>query len=500
MNKINVLLFSNEDWNEKYVIPENIHIKMFEELAPSDFSYKDMVILDRDITEQELTYLKRVTRAYCIFATENAEMTDNTLMIFESKAGKRLYTGDLDVFWEEANFYYPEPYGEKLNPEFLQVNQNFKGTVEYSGNYNLRLTGKFGENFSQIVYWKNNLPLFDDQCIDFYFEYETSPSVEIKFKVIQFYNGSIDDIQQVWEFDSEQLKDIVRVENHKHTGPMFFSILAKGEGTLKIISMHDRYSRKDIGFFLPGGKRHVTSRGEEVFSYFDPGDLKPPLVFYFSGYRRQEGFEGYYMMRKMGCPFVLMTDPRLEGGAFYLGDDEYESMVVDVIKKYMNAFHASSEQVVFTGSSMGTFGAMYYGCDINPYALVLGKPLTSLGTMAKNETLIRVGTFPTSLDLVMKQYGSLDSDSIKMLDERFWTKFEKSDWSKTKFIISYLYEDDYDKDAYQNLLLHLNSEGVQVYGKGSHGRHVDNTVVVMEWFKRQINKILYEDFARGKNR
>lgn len=44
--------------------------------------------------------------------------------------------------------------------------------------------------------------------------------------------------------------------------------------------------------------------------------MKPPLAVYFSGYRTQEGFEGYYMMRGFGCPFILVTDPRSEGEPF----------------------------------------------------------------------------------------------------------------------------------------------------------------------------------------
>lgn len=68
-----------------------------------------------------------------------------------------------------------------------------------------------------------------------------------------------------------------------------------------------------------------------MFVYFEKGDMKPPLAVYFSGYRTQEGFEGYYMMRGFGCPFILVTDPRSEGGAFYLGDSEFEQMITDYV-------------------------------------------------------------------------------------------------------------------------------------------------------------------------
>ena len=33
--------------------------------------------------------------------------------------------------------------------------------------------------------------------------------------------------------------------------------------------------------------------------------MKPPLNVYFSGYRTAEGFEGYYMMKRMNAPFYL---------------------------------------------------------------------------------------------------------------------------------------------------------------------------------------------------
>lgn len=496
MNNINILLFSNEDWTKKYTIPNYIHIVPFNGRSLSDRQYKDLVIIDRDINKLEREYLQAVTRAHCLFITENAEMTEHTAFINDSKVGKRLYTGDLSEFWIEAAKYYPEPYGEKLSPDYLQVNQNFKGSIDYSGRFDLVLAGNFGDDFSQIVYWKHNIPIFKDQCIDLYLEHEKSGSVEIKLRVIHFYSGGIEEIQQIWEFDDDQLSDVVRIDNKMNEGPMFFSILAKGEGTLRIVSLHDRYSRMGAGFFLPGGQRYVTPKGEEIFAYFDPGDLKPPLAFYFSGYRRQEGFEGYMMMKKLGCPFVLITDPRLEGGSFYLGDEDYENMMVGIIKKYMSTFKATPDQVFFCGASMGTFGAMYYACDIKPHALVLGKPLASLGTMAANETLMRVGGFPTSLELMIKEYGSLDEDALQAMNERFWKKFEKTDWSKTKFIVSYLYEDDYDMEAYRNLLMHLNSEGVQVFGKGLHGRHNDNTTAVFEWFKKQMLNVVYDDFRK----
>ena len=61
-------------------------------------------------------------------------------------------------------------------------------------------------------------------------------------------------------------------------------------------------------------------------------------------------------------------------------------------------------------------------------------------------------------------------------------------------------EDDYDQTAYGMLLEHLKSDGVQVYGKGIHGRHNDDTNAIVRWFVNQYERILAEDFDRRSDR
>lgn len=497
MNRIGVYLLGGEDWNRKFNIPASIRLAYTDRIDPADKKLKDLVILDRDIDKNELNYLMKITRSYCLYITENAKMTEHTLDYCKARRGKRLYTGDLDAFWKnEAVSYFSGSYGESFLPEFLQVNQMFKGQVSFKGKYELSLTGNFGNDFSQIAYWKSNIPLFKGQCLDLFLEYEKSGKTDVHLKIFQFISGQVENAATVWEFDSEQLKDVIRIENTGEDSYLAVSVLAKGEGTLIIRNLHDRYSRRNLGFFLPGGERFVTSKGEEIFAYFDPGDMKPPICCYFSGYRTQEGFEGYYMMRSLECPFILLTDPRLEGGAFYLGDEEYEKMVLHIIEGYMKRFNADSSKLIMSGASMGTFGALYYGSRLKPHAFILGKPLVNPGNIAKNETLVRVGTFPTSLEIMMKECGGLGPEKTEEFNRRLWDRFDVADWSHTKFIISYLLEDDYDGTAYSDILTHLSSAGVSVYGKGLHGRHTDNTRAVFEWFKSQYAKVLREDFKR----
>ena len=77
-------------------------------------------------------------------------------------------------------------------------------------------------------------------------------------------------------------------------------------------------------------------------------------------------------MRGMGCPFLLVAEARLEGGCFYMGSREFEDMLAEAIRSPMEELGFTPDQVILSGLSMGTFGALYYGCDIRPHALILG--------------------------------------------------------------------------------------------------------------------------------
>lgn len=293
---------------------------------------------------------------------------------------------------------------------------------------------------------------------------------------------------------------MVHIEGDQGDGPVFVSICAKGEGKLRIIALHNRYSRGTHGHFLPGGVRYVTSDREEIFAYFDPGDRKPPLNVYFCGYKEREGFENYHLMRNMGGPFLLLSEARLEGGCFYMGSEEYETMVVDVIRKHMEKLGFSPEQMILSGLSMGACGALYYGSELRPNVVIIGKPLVSVGNVAANEKRLRPGGFSAALDVLQYLSGNTDDEAVLALNEKFWDKFDASDWSKTKFIVAYMLEDDYDTDGYATLLEHLQSGGVQVYGKGIHGRHNDHTNTVIQWFTSQYRRVLEEDFDRKVER
>lgn len=499
LDKIRILQLGSDNWSLKYSLPDNVDLIFVEKFDLEPKKPYELVFLDRELEEGELAYLQRATKAYTLFVTENVSIQGDTELLYTYKKGQKISHADIQEFLlKESRNYFPSSYGEKFMSTNFSIAQGFNGSVKWDGNCGVELNGEYGDELNQIGFWRNNFPIFTGQAIEMWLEYEKDSGVEIAMSVTQFLSGSLCDVQHKWKFSEKELEAPVIIDNQNAQGSVFVSLMARGTGRLKIIALHDRYSRRGIGCFVPGGERHVTKDREEVFAYFDPGDLKPPLNVYFSGYKTREGFEGYNIMRNMGSPFLLIAEARLEGGSFYMGSDEYEKLIQDIIRKYMDELGFSGSQVIMAGLSMGTYGALYYGCDIKPHAIILGKPLTSVGDVAANERLHRPGGFPTSLDILHKICGEMDGTAIEKLNDRFWDKFDTADWDSTKFIMSYMIEDDYDATAHDKLISHLKSEGAQLYSKGIHGRHNDETGAIVGWFFTQYQKVLEEDFHRRK--
>lgn len=494
---IRILQLGSSDWSQNYELPNYIDFSYSEHFIEVPKSPYDIVFIDRVLLEDEVKLLMKATKAHTLFVTENVAVEGALKYLYDCKKGKQISISDIPAFLaQEARNYFSKPYGEKFKFNNLSIAQGFLGKVSWNGNYSVSLEGEYGKDYEQIAFWRNNIPVFQGQAIDLWLEYKKEPGVEVALVITQFQSGTISTVQQKWFFTEEELADVVVIDNQMPTGPIFASLMAKGKGKLDIIALHDRYSRRGHGAFLPGGERFVTSEREEVFYYFDPGDMKPPLNVYFSGYKTMQGFEGYFMMRKMGAPFLLIAEPRLEGGSFYMGSEEYEKGIADIINKHLEELGFTKEQLILSGLSMGTYGALYYGCDLRPHAMILGKPLASIGDVAVNERLHRPGGFPTSLDVLHYISGDTDELSVKQLNDKFWDKFRAADFTDSKFVVAYMIEDDYDSTAYDKMISNMMSEGVQVYGKGIHGRHNDATGPIASWFKTQYDHILEKDFGR----
>ena len=506
METVRILQLGTEDFSktmEISVCAEWHYEPDFSCLPEKDF---DVAVLDREITEDEFDYLTRFLRAYCLFVTETADLNNNgaAQRLFDRKVGRRVSTEELKrLLRDDLPDYFSGSYGEKYHPDDLSIAWGFQGSVSWRGYEGVDLNGEYGNEFGQVVYWRYDYSIWENQAIEFWLEYAKDDSVEILLEItlLQFGYGTVPKAQNVRIFTEKELDHIVYVENTENTRVyMFVSLRAKGRGHLTVTALHSRHSRRGKGHFLPGGKRIVTSDREEVFYYFDPGNFKPPLNVYFSGYKTQEGFEGYHMMRRMGHPFLLIAEARLEGGAFYIGSEEYENGLEWIIRKHMEKLGFQNSQLILSGLSMGSFGALYYGCRLRPHTILLGKPLASIGNVAEN-TRIKCSEGSNSwVDVLQKACGSQSQYAISQLNNKFWDAFDNTDWGGTRFAVAYMIEDDLDGDAYEKLLFHIKDAGVRIYGKGLHGRHNDNTRGIVGWFVNQYYEIIRNNFDRTDNK
>ena len=318
MASIRALQLGRDDYAQRYGVGDEVKWCFEPELDPADFEY-DIAFVSRPLTDDEAAYLAGHVRAYCLFVRDDLSLTDAMAYLMKSRRGARYAEADVPGFLaHDLRNYFAKPYGEKFNPHMMAVSSLFKGSVHWLGYTEAILEGSFGDTMSQTVFWRGNIPIEQGQAIDLWLEYQTEGAVEIELVVRQFRQGSVSAIQKTWTFSEADLAHVVTIENDAAAGPVFVSLNARGTGMLRVVALHDRHSRRGRGAFVPGGERWVTRDREELFTFFDPGDLKPPLAVYFSGYKTMEGFEGYRMMRRMGCPFLLVSDARLEGGAFYL--------------------------------------------------------------------------------------------------------------------------------------------------------------------------------------
>lgn len=429
---------------------------------------------------------------------------------FKQKVSGRLKEEKLPLFMDvrhpqkmiqeiKRNFFSGQ-MGSKLHTNTIAVNEKFKGQVKLSGESFIQLKGGFSL-FSElpVLTWQHNIGLYG-RAKKIWLEFDHDEGIELSLRLIKIIESS-SEVAEVIDYPEAELKAGIEVPYEKNIGYLSVALLVKGHGRLQVGPLHFRDSRKNYGEYLLGGKKISDSQNQELFYYFHPGDLKPPLNVYFSGYRSAEGFEGFFMMKRLGAPFLLITDPRLEGGSFYMGSDTLEQGVVEVIQTHLGQLGFTSAQLILSGLSMGTFGALYYASRLEPGHVIVGKPLVNVGDIAKNEKIIRPGGFPTSLDILKSLTGTLNQGGVESLNQRFWTQFDQGNFSETRFIIAYMRHDDYDVNAYRDLLEHLSDRDAAVIGKGVDGRHNDNSQAINQWFINQYGRILREVFNRkGKSK
>ncbi|UEX90232.1 accessory Sec system protein Asp2 [Staphylococcus ratti] len=405
-----------------------------------------------------------------------------------------------DLYEKLKSVTFSGQYGDKVSPKFCVVNPAFNGEAHYVGNKAIELKGNFGETMTPILSWQKNLFYDEGKVIQIWPEFTLTGSVEVEFVFRLISKGSIDTVVDEFVMHHTELTTPLEIPRRTHDAYIVLSARAKGEGSFHMRAVHKRWSRLEMGQFILGGQRYTDKNRDEFIHYFNPGDMKPPLNVYFSGYRSAEGFEGFFMMNRFKAPFILIGDPRIEGGAFYLGSEEYEQAIKQVIQDGLNRLGFNRDELILSGLSMGSFGALYYGAQLNPAGIVVGKPLINVGTVAENMPLLRPEDFGTALDVLLKNESGLEKSDVERLNRKFWHKVEKADFSNTTFAIAYMEHDDYDMRAFEMLLPVMTRQHARIMSRGVPGRHNDDSSTITSWFVNFYNIILESRFGRVTQR
>ncbi|MGV3043126.1 accessory Sec system protein Asp2 [Staphylococcus rostri] len=391
---------------------------------------------------------------------------------------------------------FPGQYGDKISPKFCMLQRPFEGISHYDGNNAFVVSGDFGDTMTPLLTWQRYQHYDKDKVIQVWPEYTLTGDVDVEFVFRLVPMHATDTVDEVFVKSHAELTTPLEISRRPYEAHIIINMRAKGNGTIRMGAVHKRWSRLDMGQFILGGERYVDADRSEFIHYFHPGDMKPPLNVYFSGYHSAQGFEGYFMMKRMKAPFILIADPRVEGGAFYLGSETYERAIKKVIQDGLDRLGFQPEELILSGMSMGSFGALYYGAQLNPAAIIAGKPLINVGTVAENMPRVRPEDFGTSLDILRKNEGSLTPEAITHLNDKFWQQFNQADFTNTTFAIAYMAHDDYDKHAFDMLLPILSRQQARIMQRSIPGRHNDDTPTIASWFKNFYHMILESQFGR----
>ena len=469
---------------------------LFEEEEDRPWSF-EVIILDGPIDDENLPVIKELGSSFTYFYTDRLVRTEGISEILAEKQATHLDLAKLDLFVQDLpKKYFRGQHGSKIHPKRICVAEKYIPYTVMDGNRAMVICADFGKKFTPAAVWKYNIHVDAGKAIELWFEHYVTEGIDLQLRVNSYQRGNPAALEKSFIFDDDDLREPIIIEGGKGGSYVSAAIFCRGSGTVEMGPLHFRESRLGVGQFLPGGRRHVFDKGQEFISYFNPGDRKPPLNVYFSGYRTAEGFEGYFIMNSMKSPFLLIGDPRLEGGAFYLGSEGFEKGITDVIQDALDELGFTRDQLILSGLSMGTFGAVYYGSVLEPHAIIIGKPLMNLGDVASNEKRLRPGGFPTSLDVLRSNTGGNRAQHAAALNKRLWDRFDAADFSHTEFAIGYMFQDDYDANGFPDILEHLKKRRVVIVSKGMEGRHNDNTTGVVNWFMSQFRRIMNTDFGR----
>lgn len=453
-----ILQIGIDNWDHHYEIPENMDWYYFCPNSPLALrkmmemegitSFQAILIEDGQYLSDLLPFIHHI-EPYTLFYDQDFKAPDSVIFdLLKQRCARAVDFSDPQQLVNDlSTSLFGGGYGDKLFPSSIEIHPSFEGSITYQGFEHVTLEGNFGDDFQQLAYWSYNIMVYKNLPIELWLEYEKQGNCEFRMVIRKIWNGLVDEFFEEEVYLETDLEKAIIMDSKDSNYLLIISIEACGNGKLQLGNLHQRWSRKQFGKFVLGGNIIHDSKRDEINYFFHPGDFKPPLAVYFAGFRPAEGFEGYWMMKNLGCPFILFSDPRLQGGAFYLGSDELENKVKQTIQYYLDYLGLTSKDLILSGISMGTFPSLYYGASFEPHAIIVGKPLANIGTIARRGRLEAPGVFNTGFDVLRHHTGGVSSQHMEDLDQRFWNVFKQADFTHTTFGLSYMKDEDMDSKS-----------------------------------------------------
>lgn len=462
--------------------------------------YQDaLFLIDASSPWVDLPEVLTALPANQILCDQDVKLSAEFEQILALKGTHRFDFGNPALLAKQINAdFFGRPNGSRLLTEDFTIAPSFPGEVRQFGRVHHEIKFSLDNQWHLAVYpgYAQFVPANTQVTVSVEYE-RLDDNTHIKVVVNQFDIQSGDLVQSQEQVDGD-LKQGIQVAGGNRGHNMQLLVFVSGAGTIRLGSFHIRRLRGSFGEIMLNSwrLRNLETVNADLGVYFDAGDLKPPLNVYFGGWHTAENFEGNRMMQGLNAPFLLFTDLRLDGGAFYLGSSGFEQQVVATIKETLARLHFKPSDLILSGLSMGTFAAMYYGAQLAPSGIVVGKPLVNLGNIAVGSKLTRPEGFDTSLDMLLLFEGNLNR--VKEMNKRFWRVFKTGDFSHTTFVFAYMLNDDYDPDAFPDVRRFLKEADptARILSKGLVGRHNDDTPGIVNWFLMQYHHLLQQQFAR----
>lgn len=499
MKPIRVLQLGGEDWSQTLRIPAGVqwYFNDLAQLKVKKMRFELLIIADQlEMTPVEWEQLHAKVDPYNVVFLPGAA-GDELQQYFLARTQARLLKSDRQAFVSAIpQYYYVGQQGIGIGPDAFSVSPNYQGSQRWQDSAALALTVD-SDDWQPLANLRTNLFVDPDRQLTVWPVFQHDANVEIRYRFVLVYGSE----RQTYEFSEAQLQKPQVIPTSITARNQFLSVIvfAKGNGQMTLGNLELRWARYGLGTFINGGQawQDLESRDEVQF-FFNPGDLRPPLCVYFAGYHSKKSFEGYFMMKKMKVPYLLITDSRLEGGAFYTGPF-FNQAVPKIIDQHLQLLGFDHTQLVMSGISMGTYGAIKFGLRQKAHAVIAAKPLVHLGTIAQRSRLARPDEFGTSFDLARELIAApneLDETSLRQLDQKIIDALIHEDASETSLNLAYMFDDDYDPNALAVLKKHLLGRARQINYYGLPGRHNDDSSGMIKWFLRQYARVLKEDFGR----